>query len=471
MLSSHRTDTGGLVPASAADLAKAIRSKQVSSREVIEEHLQRIEAVNPKLNAVAQLVAEDAMRQAADADEALARGELLGPLHGIPFTVKDWIETAGVICAAGRLERRDFVPRRDATVVARLRAAGAIMLAKTIDGIDNTVYGSPKNPYDLSRAPGGSSSGEAALIAAGGSPLGLGSDSGGSIRYPAHCCGIAGLKPTSGRVPLTGHFPRINALSDPRTQIGPMARFVADLALVLPLISGPDYSDAGAIPMPLEDWKLVDLRGSGLDMTGNVIPRGSGLNLTGGGAGQPPVRIAIFTEFAGASATQQTVATVRKAATALQDAGAEVEEAVPPRIEESLPITRAYWRRVESYSWNEWAPDKEKHRLTPEEIERSVFEWDRLRRAFLAFMRRYDAILCSVAGGPAGHGAAAAEEFIFTLPFSLTGYPCVAVRAGESAEGLPIGVQVVARPWREDVALAVGRHIENALGGWRPPWG
>lgn len=427
---------------STTTLARAIREKQLSAREVVEAHLRRIEIVNPKLNAVAQLIAETALREAAEADDAVARGDSLGPLHGVPFTVKDWIETAGVICAAGSLERKEVVPRRDATVVARMRAAGGIMLAKTIDGHDNAVYGHPNNPYDLTRTPGGSSSGEAAIIAASGSPIGLGSDSGGSIRYPAHCCGIAGLKPTNGRVPLTGHFPKINALSDPRTQIGPMARYVEDLALVIPIISGPDYCDPSVIPMPLEDWGIVTLGG---------------------------LRIATFTEFPGASSTTETVATIHAVAKALSEAGAQLEEEVPPRIDESLDITHAYWRRVESYSWNDWRPDKPKHSLTPDEIERSIFEWDRLRRAFLAFMRGYDAILCPVAGAPAGHGAAAETEFIYTLPFSLTGYPCVAVRAGTSPEGLPIGVQLIARPWRDDVALAVAGEIETRAGGWKPP--
>jgi amidase len=388
------------------------------------------------------LAAETALKEAAEADAAMANGTRLGPLHGLPFTVKDWIETAGVICAAGSLKRKDFVPRRDATVVARMRAAGGIMLAKTIDGHDNAVYGHPNNPYDLSCTPGASSSGEAALIAAGGSPMGLGSDSGGSIRYPAHCCGIAGLKPTNGRIPLTGHFPRINALSDPRTQIGPMARYVEDLALVLPIISGQDYRDPSVIPVPLEDREAVAIKG---------------------------LRIAMFTEFAGASATKETIATVRAAASALAEGGAAIEEETPPRIDESLAITRAYWQRVESYSWSEWRPDKPKHSLTADEIERSIFEWDRLRRAFLGFMEGYDAIVCPVAGGPAGHGAAAYTEFIYTLPFSLTGYPCVAVRAGTSPEGLPIGVQIVARPWRDDVALAIACDIERTGCGWQPP--
>jgi amidase len=453
---------------SAGRLAALIREKQLSAREAIEAHLRRIEAVNPALNAVAQLTAETALHEADDADRTLIRGEILGPLHGVPFTVKDWIETAGVICAAGSPERTEFVPRRDATVVARMRSAGAVMLAKTIDGHDNKVYGHPNNPYDLTRSPGGSSSGEAALIAAGGSPIGLGSDSGGSIRYPAHCCGIVGLKPTNGRVPLTGHFPRINPLADPRTQIGPMARHVEDLALILPIISGPDYKDASVIPVPLPDWRRVSLTGQVIDPTRSDVLLTDALLISTGEGRREPLRIAMFTEFPGASATQETIAAVRAAADALGARGCEIEEATPPRIEESLDITRAYWRRPESHSWSEWQTTQQ-HSLTPDEIERSIFAWDRLRRDFLAFMRRFDAILCPVAGGPAGIGAASEVDFIYTLPFSLTGYPSVSVRAASSSEGLPIGIQIASRPWRDDVAIAVAYQVETTLGGWIPP--
>lgn len=432
-----------LIYASAAFLARAIREKKVSCVEVVEAHLQRIEAVNPRLNAVVQLAAETARAEAREADAALARGELRGPLHGVPFTVKDWIETAGVVCAAGIDERRNYVPKHDATVVARMRAAGAIMLGKTMSGNDNPVYGVASNPYDLARTPGGSSSGEAVIIAAGGSPLGLGSDSGGSIRFPAHCCGVAALKPSAGLVPNTGHFPRIGALSDPRTQIGPMARFVEDLALALPLIAGVDWRDPGVVPMPFGDPDAVELRS---------------------------LRVATFTSFEGAKPTAETVETIRNAARSLEEAGATVEEAVPSRIEESWAITKAYWARARSHSWREWLPAGRGADMTAEEIERSIFEWDRLRRAFLGFIERYDAIVCPVAEHAAGSkGDERDTDFIFTLPYSLTGWPCAVVRAGTSPEGLPIDVQVVARPWRDDVALAVAGRIENVLGGWRPP--
>jgi len=196
-----------LIFASAVTIAEHIRTGEVTALAVVEAHLTRIAQVNPQLNAIVQLTAEAALAEAQAADADLARGHLRGPLHGVPFTVKDWIETAGVICAAVDENRRDYVPTQDATTVARLRQAGGILLGKTNVRVSNPVYGRTNNPYNLDYSPSGSSSGEAAIIAAGGSPLGLGSDSGGSIRTPAHACGIAGLKPTTGRIPLTGHFP------------------------------------------------------------------------------------------------------------------------------------------------------------------------------------------------------------------------------------------------------------------------
>ncbi len=427
--------------ASATALSRAIREREVSSLEVIGAHLERIDALNPKLNAVVQLDADGARDQARKADAALEGGDALGPLHGVPFTVKDWIEAAGVICAAGSKERVDYVPKRDATVVARLREAGAVILGKTNAFERDTVYGKTKNPYDLSRTPGGSSSGEAAIIAAGGSPLGLGSDSGGSIRVPAHYCGIAGLKPTSGRVPNTGHFPRIGALSDPRTQIGVLARHVEDLALAFPIIAGEDGRDAGVVPMPLADHDAVSLSG---------------------------LRVAWYTEYEGASPTPDTVWVVGQAVEVLRDAGPSVEEARPDMIERSLEITQWYWRRMRSFSWERWLTGGEEGTMTGEEIERSIFEWEKLQRSFLAFMEGYDVIVCPAAPGPAGEKDGL-DDFIYTLPYSLTGQPCVVVRAGTSEEGLPLGVQIVARGWREDIALAVARKIEEALGGWQPP--
>ncbi|MGC9522960.1 MAG: amidase [Anaerolineae bacterium] len=426
---------------SATTLARMIREREVSSEEVVDAHLRRIAAVNPRLNALIAPAAERALADARAADAALTHGEPVGPLHGVPFTVKDWIDAAGLPCTGGDVRYRDRIPKADATVVARMRRAGAILLGKTNVTVENEVYGRTNNPYNLAYSPCGSSSGEAALIAAGGSPLGLGSDSGGSIRQPAHACGIAGLKPTTGRIPLTGHFPFISAVNDPRTTIGPLARYVEDLALALPILSGPDWRDASVIPIPLEDWRAVDLSA---------------------------LRVAFYTHHAGAEPTSETAETCRRAAGALTDVCARVVEAVPPRVEETYGITRAYWQRPESQSPDAWVPDGEA-KLESEAVEAHLFAWDRLRRALIAFMANHDVIVTPAAERPAVPHGEDEGGIPYTLTYSLTGYPCVVVRCGTSPEGLPIGVQVVARPWRDDVALAVAQHLERTFGGWQPP--
>jgi amidase len=423
-----------LTCASAVDLAAAISSRKVSSEQVVAAYLDRIEAVNPRLNAVVQLTAERSLEEARRADAALAQGEVQGPLHGVPFTVKDVFDTAGIVSAAGLEERAHWVPARDAVVVARMRAAGAILLGKTNcppgggGGVtDNPVYGRTNNPYDLCRTPGGSSGGEAAAIAAGESALGIGSDSGGSIRVPAHFCGIAGLKPTGGRVPNTGAFNHPGGLSDYRTQIGPMARYVRDLAAAYAVIAGEDGVDSGVIPMPLA----------------KQVPSTKGL------------RVAFYVDDGQAAPTEETVSTVRAAAQALADGGLVVQETRPSCLPDSRSITERYWAMSQ---------------LPGNEVERMFLDWDRFRTAMLAFIAQYDAIVCPADYQPASrHDQEAKWPFNYTLPFSLCGWPCVVLRAGASATGLPIGVQVAARPWREDVALAIAQVIEDALGGWQPP--
>jgi len=435
------TRVPGATMSTASEIAQAIRAGDVSSREVVAAHLARIESANARLNAVVQL-SPSALDDAQAADTALARGDVRGPLHGVPFTVKDWIETAGLVCAAGIDARRAFVPKRDATVVARMRAAGAILLGKTKPGATADVYAAPTNPYDATRTPGGSSSGEAAIVAARGSPLGLGSDSGGSIRWPAHCCGVAALKPTSGLVPNTGHVPCISALADPRTVIGPLARGVDDLALTLSIIAGVDWHDAGVVPMRLGEPDAVDVA---------------------------TLRVARFDRFAGAQPTAEVAIAVDAAIAALAGAGARVTDAVPPRIDEALAITQAYWARPESISWKTWQPWGAST-LSADAVERSLFEWDRLRRAFLGFMADFDLIVCPVAPDAAPARADySGDDYIYTLPFSLTGQPCVVVRAGTSDDGMPLGVQLVARAWHDHVALAAARVVEHALGDWEPP--
>src|SRR6266481_1036977 len=298
-----------ITSASAGELADAIRSKKLSSRVIVEAHLERIAKVNPKLNAVVQLIAEAARKEADEADAALARGEIKGPLHGVPITIKDTLETAGVICTGGTKGRANFVPKADATAVARLRAAGGIILGKTnvpeLAGAaetDNLVYGRTNNPYDLTRTPGGSSGGEAAIIAAGGSPLGLGTDAGGSIRIPAHYCGLAAIKPTSGRVPRTGQFQMPLGARNPVFHVGPMARYVEDLALTLPILAGVDWRDPATVSMPLDDPRNVELKS---------------------------LRAAFYTDNGLMTPTPETTGIVRTAVHALADAGTFVEEARP----------------------------------------------------------------------------------------------------------------------------------------------
>lgn len=420
---------------SAVDLSRAIIAQQISSEDLVNAYLRRIEAVNPRLNALVQVATERALTEARQADEALARGDIKGPLHGVPFTVKDVCDTKGIVSAAGLEARSHHIPSQDATVVARMKAAGAILLGKTncppggAGGVtDNPVYGRTNNPYNLSHTPGGSSGGEAAAIAASLSPLGIGSDSGGSLRVPAHFCGIATLKPTSGRVPNTGVFNHPGGLSDYRTQIGPMARYVKDLALAFPIIAGEDGIDSGVVPMPIRDPEAVVKKG---------------------------LSVAVYLDDGQAAPNPAVTAAIQDAARVLSNLGLAVVEARPACLADARSITERYWTMGQR---------------SGAEVEALWLEWDRFRTTMLSFMASYDAILCPVEQQPAPlHGAKSPWLFNYTLPFSLCGWPCAVVRAGASATGLPVGVQIVARPWREDIVLAIAQAIEAALGGWQPP--
>lgn len=430
-----------LIALSALELGQTIQRRQASSLEVVSAHLDQISRVNPALKAVVQ-ISDVALKEAAAADEAFTRSNNVGPLHGVPFTVKDWIETKDLICAAGMEHRKDRLPRHDATVVARMRAAGAILLGKTKPGSTEDIYPAPKNPHNLAHSPGSSSSGEAAIIAALGSPMGLGSDSGGSLRWPAHCCGVATLKPTSGLVPNTGHVPPIIALSDPRTVIGPFARSVADLEVALKVIVGEDDKDASTLPVPL--GTMDDVSPSSL-------------------------RVAYFAGFEGASPDVSTVSALEDARRAFEAYGATVIDVNPPRIEEALGITQAYWSRPESGSLKTWAPWG-KSTLPADAIEQSLFEWDRLRRAFTEFMADFDLVICPTGETAApARAEALAQDYIYTVPFSLTGQPVAVVRMGTSKDGLPIGIQIAAKPFRDHIALAGARILERHAGPWAAP--
>ena len=456
---------------SAKSIARAIRDKSVSVSEVVEAHLRRIEEVNPVINAVVQLAPERARAEARELDDALARGEVRGPLHGVPITMKDSFDTEGIVSTGGTLGLADYVPERDATPVARLRAAGAVLLGKTntpeltmAAETDNLVYGRTNNPFDVSRTPGGSSGGGAAIITAGGSPLDLGTDTGGSIRFPSHYCGIAGLKPTTGRVPRTGHIigPDMGAAQS-LTVVGPMARYVEDLELAFPIIAGPDYRDPHIVPVPIGDPGEVDLAG---------------------------LRVAYYSEAAGATPTPETARAVRDAAAALADAGASVSEESPSALS-SAEDTFLALIGADGFAWGDRLLERsgttrEHHWITrwketanplsTGDYTALLEELDRFRSGMIEFMETHDLIVCPISAGPALlHGSTFDEEQLRGLGYSgvynLTGWPSAIVRVGTSPEGLPIGVQMVARPWREDVSLAAARVLEGAFGGWQAPEG
>lgn len=442
-------------------LAEAIRAGEVSSTEVVEACLVRIGEVNGQLNAVFQIQSDAAMARAAEADQALARGELWGPLHGVPMTIKDSLDTAGVITTGGTQGRASFVPERDATVVARLKGAGAILLGKTNTPeftlnfeTDNLVYGMTHNPYNVAHSPGGSSGGAAAIVAAGGAPFDIGSDYGGSIRLPSHFCGLAGIKPSAGRVPRTGHIYPFGGLQDSFQQIGPLARSVDDLAMILDIIHGPDGIDPGLMPLIWNEPDDVDLSA---------------------------LRVSFHTDNGLATPTPETQATVRAAAASLDGVVRNVVEARPGPVDQTMDLTAMYWwdgdaavRRLAAAAGTTELSLAERTASTSNavELDALVNRWYTFRSEMHGFMADYDAIICPVNARPAPpHGPDMDEmiRFSYTITYNLTGWPAVVVRAGTSPDGMPIGVQIVARPGREDVALRLARHVEQELGGFQRP--
>jgi amidase len=456
-----------LLAASLVEQAAALARGEVSSRELVLAHLDRIEQVNPLLNAVVALAPESALAAADRADRERAEGRRHGVLHGVPMTIKDCLDTAGVVTTGGTLGRVGFVPDRDATAVARLRRAGAILLGKTNTpeltlyyDTNNLVHGRTHNPYDTTRSPGGSSGGAAAIVAACGAAFELGTDTGGSIRLPAHFCGIAGLKPTTGRVPGTGLIIPPGSPVDALTQIGPLARRVDDLYPVLRAISGPDDIDSQAVPAPLRDPARVRV---------------------------DRLRVAWFADngILPASADVRTV--IEAAARSLEGVCARVEEKRPDGIEETVTLyVRRFgtdggaWvrRLLEQYGTKRPFPFL---RWAKALDDQPASAWTELLAStqavcarMLGFMRDHDVLLCpahAYAALPPDELMAEARRpaFAYTQTWNVTGWPAGVVRAGASAEGLPVGVQVVAKPWREDIVLAVMRRIEQASGGWRMP--
>jgi Asp-tRNA(Asn)/Glu-tRNA(Gln) amidotransferase A subunit family amidase len=464
-----------LTSLSAVEMAACIRRRKFSPVELVEAHLRRIERLNPRLNALVTIDGEGARRAAKAAEAAVANGEKLGPLHGVPVTIKSSIDVAGYRCASGTPLRASNIPSADAPVVSRLRAAGAIVLGNTnapeflmAYETDNPLYGRTNNPWDLDRTPGGSSGGEAAAIAARCSAGGMGSDGGGSIRIPAHFSGICGLKPTPGRIPSTGHFPPAAGPFAALGTVGPMARTAVDLALFFEILAGPDLGDANAAPVPLR-WR-----------------------------GEPELkrlRIGYFEDDGRVPVTPQTRAAVRAAARALEEQQFAVDAFRPEGLEDARRIWWTLFGPAGQVALGpmlvgheaELGPILREFRgmtaeppLTLESFMAALLGRDEVRVSFLAQMEDYPVLLCPACAVPAfrhrerswmveGRTVEYLDAMSYTQWFNLLGNPAVVVPVGRSPEGLPIGVQVVGRPHEEEVVLAIAARIEQACGDRREP--
>lgn len=456
--------TKDLIYSDATRLAELIRTKQVSPVEVIQAHLDRIEATNPAINAVVT-VAETALQSARAAEKAVLAGDELGTLHGVPFTVKDSIDTAGVPTQRGSPIFKGRIPNADATSVARLKQAGGILLAKTnlpefsywIES-DNLLSGRSNNPWDVERTPGGSSGGESAAIAAGMSPIGLGTDLAISVRGPAAQTGITSMKATHGSVPMTGIWPRA-----PRRfwHVGPMARSVRDIALAFSQLAGPDGQDA---------------------FSTSTVPFDAGI-------GRQPnrqLRVGWMVGPGLGPVDPEVVATVQVAAGALKDIGVSVEHVGIPALEKDFALdvfNRLHVMEMKPAFEQATAGrrDDELYKMAktmlslPDTTMRDYIDAEqaaeRLRDGYADYFSRYDALITHVLPIPTHkHGV---EEFVIdgqtvdatylqgaTVPLNVTGLPGVSMRFGTSNEGLPINVQIVGKWQAESTILHIASMLE-----------
>ena len=447
-----------LIQETLGTIAALIRKREVSPVEVVEAHLERIAELNPELNAIVTL-APDALERAHEAEIAVMRGASIGALHGVPVTIKDTIETAGLRTTSGSKMRMDYVPQTDAPAVARLKAAGAIVLGKSNASemamdytADNPVFGRTNHPLNHELTPGGSSGGEAVAIATYMSPGGLGSDLAGSVRIPAHFCGVCGLKPTTGRVPGELQFPPSIGPYSLGAVIGPLARTAADLRLLFAALSKDPFERSSH-----------DLRG---------------------------VRVAWYTDDGVAPVTDETARAVAIAARALSDAGLRVDEQRPPHVERGNELWLKVFSRAsvvqlrglykgrenEGGSFVSWRLGTADHTPAPALDEYIGFwmERDRLREELVQWMETTPIIIAPVGATPAyPHNTLKVtvgdttmgtfKAFSYAQTFSVFNLPVVTIPAGKSSDGLPIGVQIAGLPFAEEMILAAAEIIETAL--------
>jgi Asp-tRNA(Asn)/Glu-tRNA(Gln) amidotransferase A subunit family amidase len=448
-----------LIKQSLTRIAEMIRRREVSPVEVAEAHLRRIDELNPSLNAIVTL-APDVIARARAAEDALMRGEGVGALNGVPVTVKDTIETAGLRTTSGSKMRSDYVPDVDAPAVLRLKAAGALVLGKTnaaemaMDyNADNPVFGRTLHPLNANLTPGGSSGGEAVAIATYMSPGGIGSDLAGSIRIPAHFCGICGLKPTTGRVPGEGQFPPSSGPYSLGAVIGPMARSVGDLRVLF-----------RALIADVSSPRDLDLKGR---------------------------RFAWYTDDGAVPVTEDTAQAVKNAVDALKGAGLVGEEQLPPHVERGnemwlklfsrasvVQLRQAYaGRENEGGSFVSWrlATADDNPPPTLDEYIASWMERDRLREELLRWMETTPIVVAPVGATPAyehetlkvtvrGSTFGTFRAFSYAQAFNVFDLPVVTVPAKKDGS-LPIGVQIVGPPFAEELVLAAAEIVERALAG------
>ncbi len=461
--------------ATASDLARRIRRRELSAADVVEAHLTQIDRVNPKVNAVVTLVAEEALRQARAADDALARGEDVGPLHGLPVAHKDMALTAGIRTTFGSPVLRDFVPSEDSLIVERLQQAGAITIGKTNtpefgagSQTYNEVFGETLNPYDPTKTCGGSSGGAAVALACGMVPIADGSDMGGSLRNPASFCNVVGLRPSPGRVPV---WPAMAGWSTWNVD-GPMARTVGDVALMLRAIAGPDARS----PISLDD-------------PGDTFARPLERDFRG-------ARVAWSRDLGGLPVDSRVTGVIEGERHVFESLGCIVEDATPDLTDadEIFHILRAWQFELslgtlfdhqrdmlkETLAWN----IEEGRKLSGPRI-----GWAERRRTDLYhrvrnFMETYEFIVLPVSQVPpfdvkqryvAEIEGTPMETYIDWMKsccrVTVTGCPAISVPCGFTEEGLPVGVQIVGRQRDDFGVLQLAHAFEQATGFWqqRPP--
>jgi amidase len=453
-----------LVFSSTIELAAAIRDRKISAIEALDAHLAQVDRHNNTVNAVINLDREGARERAKQADAALARGDTLGPLHGVPFTLKDTHETAGMKTTVGFPPFANYVAKADSPVVARLKAAGGILTAKTNVATmlgdwqsDNPLSGRTNNPWNLQRTSGGSSGGAAAAVATGMTPFDIGTDMQNSIRLPASFCGVYGLKPTEHRVSLGGAFPDPGGTARSvrlMSCLGPLARSVDDLALIYKIIAGPDEADTDLAPVSVEAMPKVDLKS---------------------------LRIAAAPSFPGFPVAGDISAAVEALAKRLQAAGAIVEPAKLPKLdllddlEQGGDLIGMMLEAAQPEPENPTPVSRWFEALARRD--RSILAWDR-------FFENCDALLCPVAmatafphcepGTPIDVDGKAQSYWMlpaYGAIFNYSGHPALTIPCGQDRDGLPIGLQLVGARWSEARLLGIAKAMEPLTGGFRRPPG